>query len=161
MTKLVNVSNGQCLTVKTWFSDHNAIYTWGGPNMTYPMSDTDFLNLLNAPHINSFCLQDEGQQIIAFGQHYLRLERHHLGRLVVNPSCRGQGLGKILIQQLLAQAFTSKATLGASLFVFRDNTVAYNCYQSLGFIETDYPEKTFPRNMQNCAYMVLPAQGQR
>jgi ribosomal protein S18 acetylase RimI-like enzyme len=62
-------------------------------------------------------------------------------------------LAKILITIILEQAFLAQPAKGASLFVFRDNIVAYQCYQSLGFIETDYPEQPFPGNMQNCAYM--------
>ncbi|WP_339719384.1 GNAT family N-acetyltransferase [uncultured Paraglaciecola sp.] len=144
------------LQLKNWFSNHQAIYTWGGPNMAYPMSDDNFLKCLTAEHFNSFCLLNDEQQLVAFGQYYRRLEHHHLGRLAVNPKYRGQGLAKTLIKLLLEQAYLTQTAKGASLFVFKDNIVAYQCYQSLGFIETDYPEQPFPGNMQNCAYMVLP-----
>ncbi|MBL4631221.1 MAG: GNAT family N-acetyltransferase [Paraglaciecola sp.] len=143
------------LQVKNWFSNHQDIYTWGGPNMTYPMPDEDFFKLLTAEHLTSFCLLNDEQHLLAFGQYYRRLDRHHLGRLAVNPECRGQGLAKILITKILEQAYLTQPAKGASLFVFTDNTVAYKCYQSLGFIETEYPEQPFPGNMQNCAYMVL------
>ena len=125
--------------------------------MTYPMSDENFLKHLTADHFKSFCVLNDEQQLVAFGQYYRRLDHHHLGRLAVNPNYRRQGLGKILITKILEQAFLDQAAKGASLFVFRDNIVAYQCYQSLGFIETEYPEQPFPGNMQNCAYMVLSA----
>jgi ribosomal protein S18 acetylase RimI-like enzyme len=146
----------QYLQVKNWFSNHQDIYTWGGPNMTYPMSDEDFIKHLTVAHFTSFCLLNDERQLVAFGQYYRRLEHHHLGRLAVNPKYRGQGWAKILITKILEQAFKEQSAKGASLFVFRDNIVAYDCYQSLGFIETDYPEVPFPGNMQNCAYMILP-----
>jgi ribosomal protein S18 acetylase RimI-like enzyme len=158
---LIYPTEQQYLQVKNWFSDHQAIYTWGGPNMTYPMSDENFLKLLTADHFTSFCLLNDGQQLVAFGQYYRRLEHHHLGRLAVNPNFRGQGLAKILITKILEQAFSEQSAKGASLFVFKDNIVAYQCYQSLGFIETDYPEAPFPGNMQNCAYMVLSVSDQK
>ena len=148
----------QYLLVKEWFSNHQEIYSWGGPNMTFPMSDENYLKHLTANHLKSFCLLNNEQQLVAFGQYYRRLEHHHLGRLAVNPQYRGQGLAKILMTQILEQAFEEQPAKGASLFVFRDNVVAYSCYQSLGFMETDYPEEPFPGNMQNCAYMVLPTQ---
>jgi ribosomal protein S18 acetylase RimI-like enzyme len=150
-------SQQQYLQVKTWFSNFQAIYTWGGPNMTYPMSDDNFVKYLTEDHIKSFCLLNDKQQLVAFGQYYRRLEHHHLCRLAVNPKYRGQGFSKILITEILEQAFIAKPAKGASLFVFKDNIVAYNCYQSLGFIETDYPEEPFPGDMQNCVYMVLSA----
>ena len=121
--------------------------------MTFPMADEDFLTQLTAGHFNSSCLLNVEHQLVAFGQYYERLEHHHLGRLAVNPAFRGQGLAKILIAKLLEKAHLEKPAKGASLFVFRDNKVAYKCYQSLGFIETEYPEHPFPGNMQNCADM--------
>jgi ribosomal protein S18 acetylase RimI-like enzyme len=154
---LIYPTGQQYLQVKDWFSNHQEIYTWGGPNMTFPMSDDKFLNLLNAPHLHSFSLINDNQEIVAFGQYYMRLARHHLSRLVVNPGFRGQGLSKKLIGKLLEKAAKTQPNTDASLFVFTDNIVAYNCYQSLGFIETDYPKTPFPGNMQNCAYMVLSA----
>ena len=127
--------------------------------MTYPMSDESYLKLLTADHFKSFSLLNDEQQLVAFGQYYRRLDHHHLGRLAVNPKYRGQGLAKLLITKILEQAFLQQSAKGASLFVFKDNIVAYQCYQSLGFIETDYPEQPFPGNMQDCAYMVLSAAG--
>jgi ribosomal protein S18 acetylase RimI-like enzyme len=145
------------LQVKGWFNNHQEIYSWGGPNMTFPMSDEDFLTHLTTVHFKSFCLLNDKQQLLAFGQYYRRLDHHHLARLAVNPQYRGQGSSKILITKILEQAYLEQPVKGASLFVFKDNIVAYPCYQSLGFIETDYPEDPFPGNMQNCAYMVLSA----
>jgi ribosomal protein S18 acetylase RimI-like enzyme len=158
---LIYPTEQQYLLVKGWFSNHQQLCSWGGPNMTYPMSDEIFLKLLTADHFKSFGLLNDEQQLVAFGQYYRRLEHHHLGRLAVNPNYRGQGLAKILITKILEQAFLQQSAKGASLFVFKDNTVAYQCYQSLGFIETEYPEQPFPGNMQNCAYMVLSTANQK
>jgi ribosomal protein S18 acetylase RimI-like enzyme len=125
------------------------------------MSDENFLKSLTAEHFKLFCLLNDEQQLVASGQYYRRLEHHHLGRLAVNPKQRGQGLAKILITKILEQAFLDQLAKGASLFVFKDNTVAQQCYQSLGFIEIEYPEQPFPENMQNGVYMVLSAINQK
>jgi hypothetical protein len=55
----------------------------------------------------------------------------------------------------LIKSFLVQTAKAASLFVFRDSIVAYSCYQTLDFIETDYPKQSLLGNMQNCAYMVL------
>ena len=157
MTLTDQPTEQQYLQVKGWFNTDAEIHTWGGPNMTYPMCDKDFLKHLTADHFKSFCLLNQEQQLVAFGQYYRRLEHQHLSRLAVNPTYRSQGLAKVLITKILEQAFLAQSAKGASLFVFKDNTVAYNCYRSLGFIETEYPEVPFPGNMQHCAYMVLSA----
>jgi ribosomal protein S18 acetylase RimI-like enzyme len=152
--QLVVASEQHLLNVKTWFSSTAEIYTWGGPNMVYPMADDTFITLMRAAHLNSYSLVNSAQQIVAFGQFYLRLGRHHLGRLAVNPQYRGQGFAKPLIKQLLAKAAKQQNAQGASLFVFIDNHVALQCYQSLGFKRASYPE-AMPGNMQNCHYMIL------
>jgi ribosomal protein S18 acetylase RimI-like enzyme len=125
------------------------------------MSDENFLKSLTAEHFKSFCLLNDEQQLVAFGQYYRRLEHHHLGRLAVNPKQRGQGLAKILITKILEQAFLNQSAKGASLFVFKDNTVTNQCYQSLGFIEIEYPKQPFLGNMQNCVCMILSAINQK
>ncbi|WP_068374472.1 GNAT family N-acetyltransferase [Paraglaciecola hydrolytica] len=152
--QLVNATEQHLLSVKTWFNSTAQIFTWGGPNMVYPMADNDFLDLMQAEHLNSYVLTDNSQQMLAFGQFYMRLGRHHLGRLGVNPSFRGQGLAKPLIKKLLALAHKQQNAQGASLFVFADNLVALQCYASLGFELANYPDP-MPGNMQNCLYMVL------
>ena len=123
--------------------------------MTYPISEQAFSALLTKPQLNSYVLMDDSNQLLEFGQYYMRLDRWHLGRLAVNPKCRGQGLGKLLVTELLKVASKDRAEIEASLFVFTDNVVAYHCYQSLGFVETEYPGGV-PSNMPNCVYMVLP-----
>lgn len=152
--RLVSATSDHILVIKGWFNSFAEIHTWGGPQMTYPMSEKTFLALLTQPHLNSYVLVDETDQLLAFGQHYMRLDRWHLGRLAVKPKCRGQGLGKVLVTELLEAASKQQAAIEASLFVFPDNLAAYGCYQSLGFVETDYPGGV-PGNMPNCIYMVL------
>ena len=151
--RLLRATSQQMLDVKTWFSNTKQIITWGGPNMVYPMPDKDYLALLQASHLHSFALLEHTGQMLAFGQFYVRLGRHHLGRLAVNPKWRGQGLSRVLISGLLTQAPQLQHAQGASLFVFADNHVALQCYRSLGFILRDYPEP-MPANMPDCLYMI-------
>lgn len=141
------------LSVKAWFSNQQQLFSWGGPNMSYPMSDRAFLTILREPQLNSFCLFNADGQLLAFGQFYLRLERHHLGRLAVNPLFRNKGLAKILIASLLEKAQQKLGMRAASLFVFKDNDAALRCYLAMGFNEQSYPEG-IPNNMPNCMYMV-------
>lgn len=151
--RLVRATSQHILMIKNWFNSFEEIHTWGGPQMTYPMSEKTFVTLLTQPHLNSYVLVDDADKLLAFGQYYMRLDRWHLGRLAVNPKCRGQGLSKVLVTELLKTASKQQAAIEASLFVFTDNLAAYGCYQSLGFFETDYPGGV-PGNMPNCIYML-------
>lgn len=91
-----------------------------------------------------------------FGQYYTRLERQHLCRIAVNPSARGLGLGKVLVQKLIQQARStlSDSSNALSLFVNKDNTVAMGLYMSLGFEIVEYPQQP-PVGIEHCHYMVL------
>ncbi|MDU0353598.1 GNAT family N-acetyltransferase [Paraglaciecola aquimarina] len=151
--RLVSACTEQLVVVKGWFNSYAEIHTWGGPELTYPITDQDFVTLLQATHLHSYVLLDENATLLAFGQHYLRIGRHHLGRLVVNPAYRGKGLGKMLVRQLLDKAYTQQVAEHGSLFVFTSNKAAYDCYQKLGFVEYPYPDGV-PGNMPNCIYMI-------
>jgi ribosomal protein S18 acetylase RimI-like enzyme len=152
--QLTLATQSQLLELKSWFTTQHQIFTWGGPNLSYPMKDDTFIELMRASHLSSYSVINSENVLVAFGQFYLRLERHHLGRLAVNPNYRNKGLAKLLITKLLEQATKFSQPREASLFVFRDNIAALKCYHSMGFREESYPD-TMPANMQNCAYMVL------
>lgn len=152
--QLVLATDSNLLTVKSWFSDQQQILTWGGPNMYYPISDETFMSLLQESHLSSYCLLDPDNSVVAFGQFYLRLDRHHLGRLVVSPKHRNQGLVKKLIFGLLEMAVQINGQREASLFVYKDNSPALRAYSAIGFKTRIYPAD-LPPNMQDCLYMVL------
>jgi hypothetical protein len=50
MTLTAQPTEHYYIQVKSWFNTHAEIHTWGGPNMTYPMSDKNFLKHLTANH---------------------------------------------------------------------------------------------------------------
>jgi ribosomal protein S18 acetylase RimI-like enzyme len=139
----------------TWFKTPQELYYWGA--IRQPISIEKLSQDLRASHLNSCSLVEGQHDLHAFGLHYLRLNRHHLGRLVVKPEHRGKGLAKTLVTKLIDKAFDEQGAKKVSLFVFRDNLTAYRCYQSLGFLEHKYPGG-IPDNLQNCAYMILPNQ---
>ncbi len=107
MTLTEQPTEHQYIQVKGWFNTYAEIHIWGGPNMTYTMSDKNFLKHLTANHFKSFCLLNQEQQLVVFGQYYRRLEHQHLSRLAVNHTYRAQGLAKVLITKILEQAFSS------------------------------------------------------
>jgi ribosomal protein S18 acetylase RimI-like enzyme len=79
-------------------------------------------------------------RLAAFGQAYERDGRGHLARLVSNPGLRRQGAGRQLIEMIIASLEEAHAYDEYSLFVYRDNMPAYQCYLSLGFTVLDYPD---------------------
>jgi len=150
MTKLHEVTNNHLLEVMSWFDDEQSFFTWSGPNFRYPYDLTSFREDLNLSELSSFVLLDDNLMLLAFGQCYLRIGRCHLGRLVVNPNCRGQGIAKQLISKLLQVGAKDLGVNEGSLFVLNHNKAAIKCYQSFGFAFSPYPDEL---PIENCMYM--------
>jgi ribosomal protein S18 acetylase RimI-like enzyme len=126
--------------VMTWFPDAASVDRWGGPGFRYPFTRDSFVEDCRIDVMDSYVLTSPDKQRAAFGQSYERTGRGHLARLVVNPLLRRQGAGRRLIEMIIASLERRHAYDEYSLFVYRNNTPAYECYVSLGFAVTDYPE---------------------
>lgn len=60
-------------------------------------------------------------------------------RMVVAPEGRGQGLGRLLVRQLLEHALANPAVRRVWLDVSADNTRARSLYRTVGFVERPAP----------------------
>ena len=126
--------------VMTWFPDAESVNIWGGPIFRFPFTGKTFREDCRLDLMRSWTLHNAQGQLAAFGQAYERDGRGHLARLVSNPRLRRQGAGKKLIEMIIALLEKTQAYDEYSLFVFRDNVPAYQCYLSLGFVVQDYPD---------------------
>jgi len=127
-------------TVMSWFPDEDAVNIWGGPKFRYPFTGDTFREDCRIELMTSYVLRNSSGELAAFGQSCEREGRGHLARLVANPALRGQGAGRQLIQSIIAALEVESDYEEYSLFVYRHNTPAYQCYLSLGFAVTDYPD---------------------
>ena len=57
-----------------------------------------------------------------------------IGHFIVRPDRRGQGLGRLLLSDLLKEAFERLLANSVCLVVFPDNKPAIRCYESAGFM---------------------------
>jgi ribosomal protein S18 acetylase RimI-like enzyme len=105
----------------------------------------------------TFSLRSPCGELAAFGQLYERLKRINLARLAVNPTMRGQGIGKRLIEMLMTLGPQMFSCSEFSLFVYHDNVVAAKWYESLGFKVTTYPEEALLGGV--CDYLTRPVAG--
>jgi ribosomal protein S18 acetylase RimI-like enzyme len=145
MTKMVlqlalaNIAEMQLL--QSWFHSADEQQSWGGDNFDYPCSELRFLELLCRTGTQSYSLLNTlTGQLVGFGQICDRFGCHHLARLVIAPDARGQGLAKVLIAELIIQALQQQPRT-ISLYVHRHNSIAVQCYQSLGFMLSPPPEQ--------------------
>jgi len=138
----------------TWFPKPEDINIWGGPSFRFPFTRETFLQDVYFGRMASFSLCDPSAHLVAFGQLYDRDGRMHLARLVVSPAMRRQGAGRRLIDMLMTVGLKGFSGNEYSLFVFCDNTPAYECYKSMGFVVAEYP-----RDMPHadvCYYLTRP-----
>jgi ribosomal protein S18 acetylase RimI-like enzyme len=151
--KFVRATLQDVQQIKAWFTNQQDLSYWGGPGLRYPITLGVFLQQTRWQELASYSLVSVEGELLAFGQFYVRLGKHHLGRLAVSPHHRNRGLGKLLVGSLITQAQNEQLASGASLFVMADNLPAVACYQSLGFRDSVYPEE-LPGGLQNCTYMI-------
>jgi ribosomal protein S18 acetylase RimI-like enzyme len=134
-----------------WFNCEDQLKQWAGPNFRYPFDQSSFMEDLNVQENNSFSLVSDSNEFLAFGQYYRRLNRCHLGRLIVHPLHRGKGIVSQLIIGISEQGQKALQVESSSLFVLSHNKSAITAYQKSGFIVTDYPEQII---LADCLYMV-------
>ncbi len=126
--------------VMPWFPDAHSVDIWGGPNFRYPFTGETFREDCRVDVMTSYALRNSAGELAAFGQTYEREGRGHLARLVSNPALRRQGAGRKLIRMIIAALEMTGDYDEYSLFVYRDNAPAYQCYLSLGFVVAQYPD---------------------
>lgn len=120
--------------IATWIPDAQSGERWAGPRVPFPFSAAELPSLLAVDGAVSYCLAGEATGPLGFGQHWeLTPGAVHLGRIVVSPAARGQGLGRRLCQLLITQAVRATGATAVTLRVYRDNAAALSLYSSLGF----------------------------
>ena len=141
----------------TWFDSDASVRNWGGLNIRYPISRESFVEDCHWHEMATFSLRGPDGVFVAFGQLYERDNRINLARLIVHPTMRGQGIGKRLMKTLMSVGKDLFPCDEYSLFVYRDNTPAIECYRSLGFETHDYPMDRALADV--CCYMIRPVAG--
>jgi ribosomal protein S18 acetylase RimI-like enzyme len=142
----------------SWFSSKKEVSIWGGPGFRYPYTRETFHEDVRWREMATKCVRDSEGRFLAFGQFYNRFDRINLARLVVHPDMRGCGIGRILVSLLMNAARPLFPLTEFSLFVYRDNTPALECYKSMGFVIQDYPNEMRMRDV--CFYLTRPIEAQ-
>jgi ribosomal protein S18 acetylase RimI-like enzyme len=78
-----------------------------------------------------------------------RLKTQHRGEIVqmfVDPSCKGQGIGKKLLHHVIDKAFSSEQIEQIILSAVSENEQAVNLYKQAGFIEYGKLKNYFKSN---------------
>jgi ribosomal protein S18 acetylase RimI-like enzyme len=146
--RLVPVTRRHLGELMGWFPDARSCAAWAGPEFRYPYDEATFREDIRLD-LPSHSLV-EGDDVLAFGQYYLRAGRCHLARLVVSPIHRRRGIGLRLVRELARTGCERLGTRECSLFVMEDNAAAIATYRRAGFAFAAYPGEI---PLADCAYM--------
>ena len=125
-------------TVLAWIHSPADLRLWGGPLLTYPPDEVKTWREICADDHNTFALVDPAGSLAGFGQTFPRLpDTVHLGRIILSPAVRGQGLGRVLVRALVDSALEHFHPAVITLNVYCDNLPAVQLYRSLGFTVSD------------------------
>jgi ribosomal-protein-alanine N-acetyltransferase len=123
------------ISLATWIPDAASCLRWAGPKVPFPFQADRLAELLQVDQSVSYCLAHGDGIPVAFAQHWVITPGAvHLGRILVDPHRRGQGIGRVLCTQLIAAALAHTQANSATLRVYTDNLGARQLYQSLGFV---------------------------
>ena len=89
--------------IASWIGSQRECELWAGPDISFPLEPHVLATQIGMPDALNVVLED-GHGLAAFGQALARSPgRAHLARVIVRPDARGRGIGKILVQALLAR----------------------------------------------------------
>ena len=152
MLSLQSFRAADLVELMSWFPDQASCRVWGGPAFRHPFTLDSFREDSKVDQLASWSLVDGDSRLCAFGQHYERLGRCHLGRLAVAPTLRGQGIGRALVREIARRGLAELGADSCSLFVLPGNERAQRLYARLGFEVQAYPEPAAA--IEGCTYMV-------
>jgi len=85
--------------------------------------------------MDSYALLDQHASLAGFGQIFRREpDTGHLGRIIIDPHRRQQGLGQILCSELIRAGVRRHGFRSMTLWVYLDNAPAVQLYRTLGFV---------------------------
>jgi len=105
-------------------------------NVSYPLpwSRTHFLDELGSPHAFPLVALDQDGRLVGYICPLLVVDEGHILNVAVNPAQRGKGIGRLLVEKVLAECRDGGAEF-VSLEVRPSNVDAIALYKGVGFVE--------------------------
>jgi ribosomal protein S18 acetylase RimI-like enzyme len=128
-----NASVVDAATVVSWFPDHEAARSWGGPAVPDPLTAEWLARELNDSEHVYRAATGAGVVVGFYGLRLYPSEaRGHLRRFATAPSQRRQGLGRILMEDAVDEA-ARRGFRRLTLNVYGSNPGARLAYERLGW----------------------------
>lgn len=127
--------------VSKWIDSERTHALWCANRLPYPMtrkSFHDFMEKISTDWSDSaYTTTEDCVQSIGFFRYSVNAEDNvgFLKFVVTDSTKRGMGYGKAMLKLALKYAFQITGARAVQLNVFKENTWAKHCYESIGFVE--------------------------
>ena len=125
-----------------WIDSDKLNYQWGGPNFHFPLNFEQISVHCAKPEVFPFILICDGKKAGYVELFKVSDSHFRICRVFIANAFRGQGISKVMLTKLIELSRTQHHAQVLSLAVFERNTVAKNCYESLGFKVTSHESGT-------------------
>jgi RimJ/RimL family protein N-acetyltransferase len=128
-----------------WVSSEEEMRVWSGPGFLWPLSTNQLRAYFEESRSGQRLLwsADAIKDGALVGHASLALKAEgavgRLGRVLVDPARRGEGLGRALVTSAVTAGFAQTRIDTLTLGVYRHNTAAHQLYESIGFLATQTP----------------------
>ena len=162
MIRLRSYKDCDAIHLLKWMEDESTFVKWSANHFEYPLTMEQCISYREKhdKETDSWLfsgLDMDGNVVghIMFCKMNFVENSVHLGHVIVDSSNRGNGLGKELLKAALEYGFNILKVDRVTLAVFDNNSIASNCYRSIGFKVYDSKPESFPykEEMWGCDYM--------
>ena len=136
--------------IVTWIADHDAFSAWCADKLEWPLTEASLKKCHTefAERDDSWLMTalDDGGAPVGFlmmTKANYAADSVHLGLIIVDPACRGQGLGTAFLRLVLSYARDILGMKRVTLRVFDHNAPAKACYRKAGFREVSLDRACF------------------
>lgn len=127
-------------------SDTRFLLQFAGPKYKFPLDKKQLLETTEADDYIMFKFIDDNGDFLGHCQ-LVDIDtinkKSKVGRVLLDPTKRGRGLGRKMIQELINYSRDILGLKELFLRVYDFNESAFKCYQNLGFIETSRESNYF------------------
>jgi RimJ/RimL family protein N-acetyltransferase len=120
-----------------WIPSPDALLQWAGPGFSFPLTlDQLEAHLANAGERRRILKAVRPPEEMVGHVELAILPEHRVasvGRVLIAPGLRGQGLGTALMREVVRLGFDGLGLHRLELSVFDFNTAAIRCYERVGF----------------------------
>jgi RimJ/RimL family protein N-acetyltransferase len=128
-----------CETLLSWIYSADALFQWSGPwDFRWPLDRLQLRRDLErtGDHRRLYVAADPGDELV--GHAMLSVQPEHrlgvIGRVLIDPARRGEGLGTALMREIVRVGFDELGVHRLQLGVYDFSLGAIACYERAGFV---------------------------